>query len=115
MKFGPIVLALVMVSCVAPHSEQQPVGNTPNYSPQPGVDMEKEQALRKKEAAISEQKAYDESLEKITQIIQTEALNLQICSEAASKSECDDMLTKYCQVDTLVDTRGRHWHKPYCK
>lgn len=116
MKLALIALTSLVFSC-AVHSQVAPPAPTPTVDFTPPTDFEmelKERARRKHEAEVSEQKAYDESLAKITKQIREEGLNLAMCAEVGAKEECDAIRAGYCKV-MLIDSRGGHWLKPFCK
>lgn len=72
--------------------------------------------LQEYEVSITEENQYWQSLDNITDKIRTEALNIEICNEIApNKSECGILKNNYCQTDMLLDTRGGHHNKAFCR
>jgi hypothetical protein len=132
MKLGVALFTALIVACSSstppahhtvvdsrdytPPTDCEANHNTDGVQSDTCNDMQlKERQRQEREAQVSEQKAYDDSLEKITQTIRDEGLLLQMCNASGTKKECAEMLASYCKVDMLIDSRGGHWHKPYCK
>jgi hypothetical protein len=114
-----VVMVVSMCACTshnvsqsqAPKQLDQSYYNPPNTS---DLIVGDKKAVER-QAALDEEKAYWKSLENITTKIRNEALDIAICKEVEKDSGCTVMLKYYCEVDELVDSRGGHHDKPYCK
>jgi hypothetical protein len=121
MKTAGLFLIVALTSCASNPSVQQPRptecslrgDNTPPNTMEVVMSTEKQEQI---ESSITEEKLYWNSVDSITTRIREEALNLAICAEEATdKNECAAMRSKYCQVDILIDSRGGHHNKPFCR
>ena len=119
MKTVSLLFIAALTSCAAsPNIQQtQPLYegfNTPPNTTELLVSNDRE--TQEREAAITEEKLYWQSVENITNTIREQALNIAICAEEATdKNDCIAIKSRYCQVDMLIDSRGGHHNKPFCK
>jgi len=73
---------------------------------------ESEEAIQEREAAAREEKTYRESMEKITDKVLREEVALADCADAGK--DCKELREKFCEIDTLIDSRGEHYVKRFC-
>lgn len=79
----------------------------------PAPAGESEESIQEREAIAREEQAYRESIEKITDKVLREEVALAECADAGKN--CKEMKEKFCEIDTLIDSRGEHYVKRYCQ
>lgn len=97
---------LLLVACAggAVRGIASPVATAP-----PG---ESEEAIQEREAVAREEQAYRASIEKITDKVLREEVALTQCADAGK--DCKELREKFCEIDTLIDSRGEHYVKRFC-
>ena len=123
MKTILLVTVVILAACSSVQPPNQPSRLSQeipeSFSTPPNTTellVSNDRAQQAREAAITEERLYWESLDNITTKVRDEALNLAMCSEVApNKDECGILKNNYCQVDVLLDSRGGHHKKPFCQ
>lgn len=101
-----ILLCLLLVACAG--------GAVQGIRSQavPAPVAESDEAIREREATAWEEQAYRDSMEKITDKVLHEEVVLAECADAGKN--CKDLKDKFCEIDTLIDSRGDHYTKRFC-
>lgn len=81
-------------------------------SPKVEATGESEDSIQEREAVAREEQAYQDSLEKITDKVLREEVALADCSDAGK--DCKALKNQFCEIDTLISSRGEHFVKRFC-
>lgn len=80
-------------------------------------DTDKDRAQKEYDAKVKEEKDYNVSVERIEANMSKEYLQYQMClsTHKKDKNVCKQILTEFCSIDVVVDSRGGNHKKRYCK
>lgn len=101
-----VLWCLLLVACAG--ASVQGVISSPSDEPR----GETEEARSEREAVAAEEAAYQASLEKITDHVLREEVALAECADAGK--DCKELREKFCEIDTLISSRGDHYVKRFC-
>jgi hypothetical protein len=123
-------LAMCVFVCLCACSSTQKVASTPTndtyYPPDPTppfsfpvltvLDIRNE-PVHPVIVAEDEQTKYEESVNRIEKEIREEGLQVQMYAAVygSNSKEYKAFLKNSCSIDVLLDSRGDHHNKPYCK
>jgi hypothetical protein len=123
MKSIVPLIAICMLSCASNRTTTNTPIDETDYMPPTDFDMSWDSKVKQdsiqteQELSGQEEVRYQQSVAHIQSELSTEKLNIQACIDlwnGKANKQCFQLIKKYCEEDTLLDTRQNHYVKPYC-
>lgn len=123
MKLTILALLSTLACACASAPARQPVAiNRADYQPPTNMEMvwnqkvEADNQQTEVQKAAHEEQTYNDSVTKIEGQLQDERLQILMCTEVhgVQGKECWSLLGRFCEIDTVLDSRSGHHTKEYC-